>query len=131
MLDHADDLAAESAVDIAGDYAWLEVGTFGNYEASVEFARRSHALAEAAGVRTSPWAWIALAQSELYTGRFDDSLRDSEKAFHHADELGLAAEAVTLSACRWYCSTSLVSAGAARQPRPMRSIGQNNRAIRS
>ena len=95
LLDHPDDLAAESAVDIAGDYAWLEVGTFGNYEASIELARRSHALAEAAGVRTSPTAWNALAQSELYTGRFDDSLRNSEKAFHQADELGLTAEAVT------------------------------------
>ena len=95
LLDHADNLAAESAVDIAGDYACLEVGTFGNYEASIELARRSHALAEAAGVRTSPTAWNALAQSELYTGRFDDSLRDSEKAFHQADELGLTAAAVT------------------------------------
>lgn len=95
LLDHTDDLGAECAVDIAGDYAWLEVSTFGNYEASIELALRSHALAEAAGVRTSPYAWNAQAQSELYTGRFEDSLRHSERAFHQADERGLAADAVT------------------------------------
>jgi predicted ATPase/class 3 adenylate cyclase len=100
LLDHHELLPGELSVAIAGDFAWLETSVFGRLDAAILLAERSHALAEANGVPTSAVAWNSLTQAKLYSGRFDEALRDSDRGLEQAEAIGAVREAVTAGCIR-------------------------------
>ena len=85
VIDHGSAVDDQVLVDVLGELAWVQVGNLGNFAASAELAERSHALAEAKQVQPSSLAWLALSQSENYSGAFAESLRSAQLACRAAE----------------------------------------------
>ena len=75
-------------VDVLGWMAWLQTMNFGAFAATEELSGRSESLADERGIAGSPWAWLAAAQSYVFTGRHEESQGANDRAIELAEARG-------------------------------------------
>jgi predicted ATPase len=68
LIDHSSALDDQVIVDTLGAFAYLQVLCFGNYAAAAELCTSSNELAAEQNREESDFAWVAAAQSGMYTG---------------------------------------------------------------
>ena len=84
-VDHDSALGDQAFIDCLGLLAWIHVGNFANYAEAAALGERSHTRAAALQVPVTPWASLAMAMTEVMTGRNTEALRLSEFAIAEAE----------------------------------------------